>query len=91
MKCYINEHADLFVFVNVNTLQLTESNKISSNQNTQFSSLLFTLVTIPCVTLMLHSNPKLVHLRKVQQNEVNGIQHCSTLVVISRISKMPNL
>lgn len=74
---------DLFVLFNVNTFQLAQPNKISSNQNPEFSPLLLSLIAISSVTLMLHSDPEFVHLREVQQDKVNGIHHCSILIIIS--------
>lgn len=78
---------DLFVLFHVNTLQLTQPNKISSNQDPEFSPLLLSLISISSVTLMLHSDPKFVHLREVQQDKVNGIHYCSILVVVSTIQQ----
>lgn len=57
---------DLFVLFHVNTFQLTQPNKISSDQDPEFSPLLLSLIAISSVTLMLHSDPEFVHLGKVQ-------------------------
>lgn len=78
---------DLFVLFHVNTLQLTQPNKISSDQDPEFPSLLLSLITISSVTLMLHSDPEFVHLGEVQQDKVNGIHYCSILVVVSTIQQ----
>lgn len=78
---------DLFVLFNVNTFQLTQPNKISSDQNPEFSPLLLTLIAISSVTLVLHSDPEFVHLGEVQQDEVNGIHHCSILIIVSTIQQ----
>lgn len=68
IKQYINIiwMPDLFVLFNVNTFQLTQANKISSDQNPEFSPLLLTLIAISSVTLVLHSDPEFVHLGEVQ-------------------------
>lgn len=78
---------DLFVLFHVNTLQLTQPNKISSNQDPEFSPLLLSLIAISSVTLMLHSDPEFVHLGEVQQDKVNGIHYCSILIVVSTIQQ----
>lgn len=78
---------DLFVLFHVNTFQLTQPNKISSDQDPEFSPLLLSLIAISSVTLMLHSDPEFVHLREVQQDKVNGIHHCSILIIISTIQQ----
>lgn len=57
---------DLFVLFHVNTFKLTQPNKISSDQDPEFSPLLLSLIAISSVTLMLHSDPEFVHLGKVQ-------------------------
>jgi len=66
-KCY------LLVLVNVNRLQLTESNQVCADKNTQFTAFLFTLLAVAGMSLVLHAHPELVHLSKVELNEVNRV------------------
>jgi len=47
----------LLVLIHVNRLKLAETNKVSANEDTQFTTFLFTLLTVTRVTLMLHSDP----------------------------------
>jgi hypothetical protein len=61
-----------FVNFQVYSFQLAESNQVCSNQNLEFSSLGFTLFTVARMTLMLQTDPKLVHLGEVGENEFDG-------------------
>jgi hypothetical protein len=62
-----------FVSFQINTFQLTESNKIGSDQNFEFLSLSFTLFSVTRMALVLQTNPEFVHLGKVGQNKLDGL------------------
>ena len=57
------------VHIEVYTIQLAKADKVSSNKNSKFASLQFSLFSIPRVSLMLQTNPKLIHFNKVRQHE----------------------
>jgi len=65
------EERYLLVLVDVDRLELTESNEVCADENTQLTALLFTFLTVASVSLMLHAHPQLVHLSKVELNEVD--------------------
>lgn len=53
--------------------QLTETNEVAANQQLQLLTLLGTLFTFSRVALVLESDPELVHLDEVCEDEVDGI------------------
>lgn len=62
-----------FVSFQINTFQLTESDKVGSDQNFEFLSLSFTLFSVTRMALMLQTYPKLIHLGEVGQNKLDGL------------------
>ena len=54
-----------FVSVNINSIKLTQSDKVSSHKNAQFLPLSLSLLSITGVALVLYPNPKFIHLSKV--------------------------
>lgn len=65
----------LLIDFKVDAIQLTQTNQIGTNQDTQFLALCFTLLAITRMTLMLQSNPQLVHFCKIGQDKVDGFKH----------------
>ncbi len=57
----------------VEIIELRKSDEISSDQNSKLHSFSLALFTLAAVALMLHSNPQLVHLGKVELNEIDRI------------------
>ena len=68
------------VVFSIHSIQLTEPHQVRSNKNPKFLSLTFPLLPFPRVALMLHPDPQLVHLRKIQQDKVDGIFHTAILI-----------
>lgn len=54
------------IHIEIHTVQLAETNKISANKNSKFASLQLALFPIPGVSLMLQANPKLIHFNKIR-------------------------
>lgn len=65
----------LLIDFKVDAIQLTQTNQIGTDQDTQFLALCLTLLAITRMTLMLQSNPQLVHFRKVRQDKIDGFKH----------------
>ena len=65
----------------MDALQLTEAYEVGAHQDPQLASLLLASLAIPGVSLVLHSHPQLVHLREVQQDEVDGVVNSSCLTL----------
>jgi len=57
------------VHFQIHAIQLTQPNQICAYQDTKFATLHLTFLAVPRMTLMLESDPKLVHFDKVGQNE----------------------
>ena len=55
----------------VEIIELRKSDEIGSDQNPKLHSFSLALFTFTTVALMLHSNPQLVHLGKIELNEVD--------------------
>ena len=71
----------LLVLVNVDRLELTKSDEVGADEDTQLTAFLFTFLAVTSVTLMLHAHPQLVHLGKVELDEVNGVFDASNVCV----------
>lgn len=63
----------LFVFLDVDALELAESDEVGTDEDAQLLSLLLSLLTVTTVALVLHSHPQLIHLGEVQQDKVDGV------------------
>ena len=63
--------------VDVDGLELTESDEVSANEDAELPPLLLPLLPVTRVTLVLHAHPQLVHLGKVQVDEVDRVPHRS--------------
>lgn len=57
------------VQVQVHAVKLTESHQIRPNKDTEFASFHFTFFPVARMSLMLETDPKLIHLNEVGQNE----------------------
>jgi len=73
----------LLVLVNVNSLELTEADEVRADKNAQLATFLFTFLTITSVTLVLHAYPELVHLSKVELNEIDRVFNAANICVTS--------
>ena len=57
----------------VDGVELRETDKVRPDEDPQLESLLLSPLLLPRVTLVLHTNPQLVHLGKVVKDERNGV------------------
>ena len=69
------------VGVNINSIQLAESNKVCSHKDAKFLALTLSLLSVPCVTLVLYSYPQLIHFSKVQEHKGYRVFYRSVLVL----------
>lgn len=77
----LTEITYLLVGLDINPIKLTESDKVCPHKDTKFLALTLSLLSIPCVTLVLYSYPQLIHLGKVQEHKGYGIFYSSILVL----------
>ncbi len=49
--------------------------EVGADENAKVESLLLPLLLVPCVSLVLHSHPQLIHLGEIEENEVDAVQH----------------
>ena len=61
----------------VNAVQLTETNKVGTDKNSEFFALHLTLFALARVALVLKANPQLVHLDKVGEDELDRVCNVS--------------
>lgn len=71
-KTYIQTYR--LVDVQIDIIQLTETDEVGTDKNLQLLAFHFSLFTLFGVALVLKTNPKFVHLDKVGQNELNRIR-----------------
>lgn len=59
----------LLIHIEIHTVQLGQSNKVGTNQNTKFFSLNFAFFAIARMALVLETDPELIHLDEVREDE----------------------
>ena len=63
----------LLVEGGVHSLQLREAHQIGPHQDPELQTFFLPSLTLPCVPLVLHAHPQLVHLIEVVKDECNGV------------------
>lgn len=74
----------LFVFIECDRFQLTQTNQIRANEDFQFFSFPFSPFSVSTVSLMLHPHPQLVHLRKIHEDKVDTVTDLNTNILETR-------
>lgn len=69
------------VGLNINSIKLTESDKVCPYKDAKFLAFTFSLLSIPCVTLVLYTYPQLIHLSKVQKHKGYRVFYSAILVL----------
>ena len=83
---------DLLVGLHVDVVELREADEVGAHQDPELEPLLLLPALLPGVTLVLHANPQLVHLGKVQQDEVDrvvNLKRVSMLFMSHQIAFQP--
>jgi hypothetical protein len=87
----------------VDAVQLTEANEVGTDKNPEFLALHLTLLALARVALVLKTNPQLVHLDKVGEDEldrvcnvsfgpiiaIKEVSACQRTTVTSKLNKRP--
>ena len=69
---HVGQHLSL-VHPGVNGVKLGETDKVCPDEDPQLESLFLSPLPLPRVALVLHADPKLVHLGKVVKDERDGV------------------
>ena len=79
---------NLLVFVHVDALELAEPHEVGADEDAQLAALLLSALSVARMALVLHAHPQFVHLREVEQNEVDGVVHSARLALSRTIFKI---
>jgi len=74
------------VHVQVDAFELGKTDKIRSDENTEISTLHLAAVAFTGMALMLQSDPELVHLDKIGENESDGVLQITIRTVMISLS-----
>lgn len=64
---------ELLIHIQIHAIELGKTDEVRANEYSQIAPLHFALLTIPRVTLVLKTDPELIHLDEIGEDERNGI------------------